>query len=243
MRSAYPDRDWDGRDGQTGPEGRDEGLFEAVMSSLEDYDRRIADREAEAKELSDLLVTDPRAAGLLSAWASGGDPMSFLLEEFGDEFRDALESDEGRARYLESYNKWLERRAKDKAGDEEREANFARSLDAIDAFGEANNLSDQQRVELLGRVNKIACDVIEGVYTEETLKAVHDAMNHDNDVAVAREEGAISGRNERIRQAMRDSKGPAGMPPSLGGQGSAVEERERPRRRSKASEMFGIGGQ
>lgn len=225
-REKYPDMDFSA-------EG---ALEDRIMEDLDGYDGRMKKYDENSKRLTDLFASDPRSAAFLNAWASGEDPVKFMLENFGDEFKAALDSPEGRDAFLESHNKWLEKRAKDKKLNEERDANFDRSMEILEEWRKKNNLTESQAVEVFMKIHKMASDVVDGIYTEEYFDMAKKAMNYDNDVAAAREDGEVSGRNAKIEERLKETAKEGVMPPALGGQGAGAPEQTR----RKRSNMWGL---
>ena len=72
---------------------------EAYYGALNgEFDRMEASDNAQ-RELGEVLARDPRSAGFLMRLKSGGNPMEYLIEQYGDDFRDAL-NDEEKAKEL-----------------------------------------------------------------------------------------------------------------------------------------------
>ena len=61
------------------------------------------------RELGDLLASDPRSAGFLMVMRKGGNPVEYLIENYGDDFKAALESEEGKNKFSEAFSKYMER--------------------------------------------------------------------------------------------------------------------------------------
>lgn len=205
-----------------------EGQLESrILEDLDVFDAERAryDKLKEATDkMTDLFASDARSAALLNAWASGEDPIKFMLENFGDDFKAALESPEGQQAFLESHNKWLEKRAKDKELATQRDENFNKSMQVLEDWRTKNNLTEEQAVEVFMKIHQTGADVVDGIYTEDAFDMARKAMNYDNDINSAKVEGQIEGRNERIREMLREDARSASNPPTLGGQGAPAPE-------------------
>lgn len=195
----------------------DEVLSAKIVEELDGFDGRM-------NKLVELFNKDPRTAEMLNVWATGGDPLKFLLETFGDDFRNALESEEGMNAFVDSHNKWLERQASDRKAKEDRDINFRQSLEALDAFKAEHNLSEQQAIDVFMKVHQIGANVIDGIYTPEDYLMAYRAMNYDNDIQAARSEGEIEGRNTRIEEHLRREDTIDELPPAVPGSGTTSEE-------------------
>ena len=238
LRNRYmeknPDKDYSG-------ENAEDALVADVLAELEDYDARSGEFEEGRKQsqnMVDLFNRDPRTSKFMLALASGeGNPIDYLLDIFGPELFDALQSEEGRAKLVESNNKWLEKKASEESTMQSRMDNYEKSINDLVAFASEKGLSDEQSVEIFEKVNQIGFDAIEGVYTRESFQMAYDAMHYATDVETARKEGERDGRNTRIEEKLKKVSKPAEIPPTVGGQGSGISEKKP---KAKRSDMFGL---
>ena len=227
----YPDRDFAGEDAVN-------AIDDEVIAELEAFDAELEGYKANDKKIKDLFNSDPRSANFMVSWmAGGGNPIQYLLEIFGPELQEALESEEGRAKIVDSTNKWLERKATEEAGEAERMANYEQSVNDLVAFASEKGISDEQAMKVFEKVNQIGFDVIEGKYTREAYEMAYNAMNYASDVETARKEGEVAGKNAKIEEKLAKVEKPIDMPPSVGGQGAAVPETPREK---KSNNMFGL---
>ena len=130
LSGRYPDRQFTGQDGIDAQDVMDDSTEELFG----EYEARENEYNTHSKRLNDLFASDARIAGLFMRWAEGGNIMEHLIEEFGDEFLDALGSEEGKAKFLDAQNRWLDKVSKNKAADEEAQANFQKSIETLNAF-------------------------------------------------------------------------------------------------------------
>ena len=225
LRSRYaeknPDKDYSG-------ENAEDALVADVLAELEGYDARLGEFEESRKQsekMVELFNRDPRSSRFMLALASGeGNPIDYLLDIYGPDLLDALQSEEGRAKVVDSNNKWLERKASEESTMQARMDNYEKSIGDLAAFASEKGLSDEQAVAIFEKVNQIGLDAIEGVYTRESFEMAYNAMNYAGDVEKARKEGERDGRNERIEEKLKKVSKPADMPPTVGGQGTGVTE-------------------
>lgn len=215
-------------DKEYGSENADDALVADILAELEDYDARAGEFEEgreQSQKMVDLFNRDPRSSRYLLALASGeGNPIDYLLDIYGPDLLDALQSEEGRAKIVESNNKWLEKKASEESTMQGRMDNYAKSIDDLVAFASEKGLSDEQAVAIFEKVNQIGFDAIEGIYSRESFQMAYDAMNYKTDVEQARKEGERDGRNEKIEERLKKVTKPADMPPTVGGQGAGVAE-------------------
>lgn len=219
--SKDPAKDYSG-------ENAEDALVADVLAELEGYDARLGEFEegkAQSQKMVDLFNRDPRSSRFLLALASGeGNPIDYLLDIYGPDLLDALQSEEGRAKVVDSNNKWLERKASEESTMQARMDNYEKSIGELASFASERGLSDEQAVAIFEKVNQIGFDAIEGVYSRESFEMAYNAMNYSSDVEKARKEGERDGRNERIEEKLKKVAKPADMPPTVGGQGAGVAE-------------------
>lgn len=219
--SKYPDKEYSG-------ENAEDALVADVLAELEDFDARAGEFEegrAQSQKMVDLFNRDPRSSRYLLALASGeGNPIDYLLDIYGPDLLEALQSEEGRAKIVESNNKWLEKKAAEESTMQGRMDNYEKSINDLAAFASEKGLTDEQAVGIFEKVNQIGFDAIEGIYTRESFEMAYNAMNYAGDVEKARKEGERDGRNERIEEKLKKVTKPADMPPTLSGQGAGVAE-------------------
>lgn len=232
--SKFPEKEYGG-------ENAEDALVSDVLEELEGFDARLSEFEegrAQSQKMVDLFNRDPRSSKFMIALASGeGNPIDYLLDIYGPDLLDALQSEEGRAKVVESNNKWLEKKASEESTMQGRMDNYEKSINDLAAFASEKGLSDEQAVAIFEKVNQIGFDAIEGIYSRESFQMAYDAMNYATDVETARKEGERDGRNERIEEKLKKVAKPADMPPTVGGQGAGVKEKKP---QPKKVDMFGL---
>ena len=84
----------------------------------------------------------------------------------------------------------------------------------------------EQKRDVMLRLLAITFNGMENKYNAEDFDLAYNAINHDTDVAAARAEGEVAGRNEKIAAARRDRNASVAMPPApIGSQGGRARER------------------
>ena len=210
MREDYPDADF----------ADDEDFYDKIISERGKY--KTTDEQA--SKLREAFIKDPRIAGLLNFAKEGGNPISFLIEQYGDEFRDALEDPDKAEELAEAHKKYLEKVAKTKESEEISAANAQQSADALNALQSEYNLTDEEVLDIFKTASQYALDATTNLYTKDFLVAILRAKNYDKDVESATMEGEVRGRNARIEEHLKKQK-PANVPPTLTGNsgGKATE--------------------
>lgn len=225
MSSKYPDKVFDG-------ENATDDLDELVASELESNAAELETSRANNKKLVDLMNRDPRHARYIMRMMTeeGANPLVVMMEIYGPDLMEALQSEEGKEMMSKATEKYLETKASEEAGEAERMANYENSIKEIAAFAQENGLTDEQAVAVFEKINQIGFDVIDGKISRETMQMAYDAMNFGTAVETARKEGERDGRNAKIEEKLAKVKTPVDMPPAVGGQGATMPE-PKPRKR------------
>lgn len=214
MREDYPDSDF----------ADDDDFYDKLISERGKY----KSTEEQAGKLREAFVKDPRIAGLLNFAKEGGNPIIYLIEQYGDEFRDALEDPDKAEEFGEAHKKYQEKVAKTKELEEVSATNLQTTAGVLDALQSEFKLTDDEVLDIFQTASQYALDATTNLYTKEYLTAILRAKNYDKDVESAAMEGEVRGRNERIEETLRKQK-PANVPPTLTGNsgGKATEAPKR----------------
>lgn len=142
------------------------------------------------------------------------------------------EGEEGYEDYQASYNEKLEKAKKMSEQQALIDKNEEESIARIDAFAEAKGLSEEQKNELLDKINAGFVDMLHKIVSDNVLEAFYKDMVFDGEVSSAEQAGQVKGRNEAIEQ-MRGKAAVAqagdGVPaPSKGGEAIRPEKKENP---------------
>lgn len=213
----------------------EDAYYDALSGEFDRIDRS----DKAQRELGDLLAKDPRSAGFLMVLKDGGNPMEFLIEQYGDDFRDAL-NDKAKAKELASaFAKYTERKANEQAMAEQAESNLQSMLDELDAAQKDGSFKDEDATKAYdylygegGLLDRILTNEIKKDDWLMLMKAAnYDAMlaDADNRVTEARTEGEITGRNANIDLQKRKREKATKMPSSVksaGGGGVSESRRD-----------------
>lgn len=223
MAGLYPDRNFAGENGENGENGA-EILDQAILETLDGLTSSRDEYTAKNKALADLFYNDPLSAEFVQKWMETGDPRTALVETFGDDLKD-LATEEGRGRFPEALNSWRSRKAENDRLSEEADANWSKTLEDLEAWGNENGLSVDQKVEVITRLFDITAGGLMKKFEPSDFEMVWKVMNYDTNLSNARQEGEVAGRNAKIEENRRRRQAAGMMPPSLNGQGSPAVER------------------
>lgn len=209
----------------------DESLYGQINDDYDSYENELQGLRDEEGKLTNLMNSDPRSARFLHAWMEGGDPLTALVREYGDDFMEQLQDPEKQEALAQASKEFAERTAKNKEYEDQYQANMQQTLADIDAVQQEDGLSDEDIDAAMGFLLQVMKDGLLGKFTPESIRMALGAIHHDEDVAQAGEDGEIRGRNTTIREKLRRGKQGDGMP-SMGGRNRTPQK--------KAQSIFGI---
>lgn len=196
----------------------EEAVFGAINDDYDESDEYRTSNEASNKRVLDILERDGRAGQFFVEMINGKDPLIAMIEEYGPDFRVALEDPEKAEEIAEANKKYREKILKSKELETEAEANLQASLDALDAAQSESGVSD----EVITKVTELYAQIVRDAIVDKVDKATWDmlikAVNYDADVADAEHMGEVRGKNTRIDEFKRKVTQSDAMPPALGGQ-------------------------
>lgn len=222
-KEKFPDRNFEPQDGQNEQNGQ--ALEQALIEMLDESNGKINEYTEMNNRMLDLFMGDPQSSEFLNRWAETGDPRAALVEVFGDDLAE-LASEEGRGKFSEGLASWRKRKSDNDNLAKEAEQNWNKSLEDLEEWGNANGLSQEQKVAVLMKLVQIAADGLQNKYSTEDFDMALKVMNFDSAVQTAREEGEVAGRNAKIRAEKKGRSAGQVMPSIKGGQGLRVKEPE-----------------
>lgn len=205
LKSRYPDREFVDDEAMYGQAGED---YDAYENELSGY------RERESK-LEELFAKDPKNAQFLADMAAGKDPWIVVIERLGtDGITELLNDPEKKAAYEEANKRYAERLAKEKEIEAEYDRNMEESQRVREELDAVHGVEAVDAA--LGVIDQMTKDAIMGKVTKEAVEMAMKIVNRDADLANARSEGEIAGRNAKIEERMRRQQTGDGMP-QMGG--------------------------
>ena len=203
LRERYPDKKFED----------DEEIYGAISDDYDQYEQELGGYKEREKTLSDMFAADERSAQFLNDWRNGEDPVLGLVRTFGIEIKDVLDDPDMQEQIAEANKEYVERISKSKKLDEEYEQNMDVTLETLRLFQSERGMTDAQIDAVMDILLNIVTDGVMGKFSVETLDMACKAINHDEDVANATEEGEIAGRNSKVVERLRKSnKGDGTVP-------------------------------
>lgn len=203
---------------------------EAYYGALNGEFDRVEKSDAAQKQLGEVLARDGRSAGFLMVLKNGGNPVEYLIENYGEDFRDALNDEEKAKEFSAAFAKNMEKRAESDKLRAEAEANMQTMLDALDAAQADGSFADDEAAKAFeylyadgGLLDRILVNDIKKEDWMMLMKAAkYDDMikENENKVAEARTEGEIAGRNANIDIQKKKKSQVKAMPSDVPSNGS-----------------------
>lgn len=215
IREKYPDRQYED----------DEALFGQIYDDYDDYDKRISGYQEREGKLSEMFGSDPKSAAFFMKWKNGGDPAVELVRMFGSDIADAQNDPERMDAIAEANKEFVAAVAKEKELTDEYKSNLAATIKSIEDYQQSNGVSDEQMDAAMALLAGIVKDGILGKFTPENIDMAMKAINHDEDVANAGDEGEIRGKNARIEERLRKQQAGDGIPVLGGNSGTQKPKR------------------
>lgn len=211
LRKKYPEKRFED----------DEEIYGTISDDYDQYEQELGGYKEREKTLSDMFAADERSAQFLNDWRNGEDPVVGLVRTFGIEIKDVLDDPEMQDKIAEANKEYVERVAKSKKLDEEYERNMEATLETLRQFQAERGMSDEEIDAAMDFLLGVVKDGVMGKFGAETLDMACKAIRHDEDVAMASEEGEVAGRNSKITESLRRSKKGDGTAPLSGKNGEA----------------------
>lgn len=230
-KSKKPELNWD--------DDNDNDVDGMAADELDAYDKDMEAYKTRDKELNDLFEKEPRTAKIIAEWAHGKDPIENLIETFGDDFTEAIQSPEGKEKFKIALEKWRTGKNAEEEHKKVYDKNIAETAQTIVSFADEKGIDDDKMNEIVLKAHQLGSDVLDGKYSTELLEMIYRAGDYDRAVAEAKEEGRITGKNEKIKNELRTSQSKTGLPPTVGDQNDVMGEGEKTKPNVGKIDMFG----
>lgn len=218
LKAKYPDKEF----------VDDEALFGQINEDYDGYDQELSAYRDREKKLSDLFASNPRSAAFLTGWVNGEDPLVGLIRKFGDDFKAALEDPEKQEELAAANKEYAERIAKEKEYEDMYQKNMDTTYSNIEQVQQEDGLSDDDIDNAMTFLISIMKDGIIGLFSTDSIRMAVKALKHDNDVALADQEGEIRGRNTKIEEKLRKNGRSDGTANLAGKNGGGSNPRNMP---------------
>lgn len=145
-------------------------------------------------------------------------PLVWLVEN-GIDVKAALDDPDVMAEVDEKFKNWQQQQVDGEQAKQAEDAAIDGSLQALASVQQEYGLSDEQFDRLWEQFwDEVFAPAFKGEVSKETWVAMVHAMNYDGDMANAREEGVMQGRNEKQANRLKTYEEQQ-VPPTFGGGG------------------------
>lgn len=226
MKTRYPDHDFDTEEGENGTDSTTR-LEQSIIDALNEDEKRTKDygeMETEVNKLKNIFAKTPRSNTFLDVLAKTGDPSKAIYSAYGKDAFDAFLDGDASEFIAKVEAEDAKMRSDNEEFEKEKEANLSASFAALDEWGNKKGLDEDAKVQTFMRFYEILSDALVGKYSEDLFEMGWKADHYDEDVANARHEGEVDGRNANIKEKYRKRSEVDNMPPSLMGQGVREDE-------------------
>lgn len=200
----------------------DEALFGAIEEDYNNASNKAKEYEDTDAKIVDLFNRDPRIGNLfVEVIKNGKNPLLYLIEQYGDDFKDALEDEELAQQLADANAKYLERQAKDKAMQAEAEQNLQQSLKNLDDAQAELGASDEDATAAFEAFANMMDDANVDKVSKETWMLFLKGNTYDSAVAKADREGEVRGTLNKFDQIKNKKTVPQDMPADLNAMNSA----------------------
>lgn len=196
------------------------------MTGLEDY--RSKNEEAN-QVIMDVLDAEPVLAKIIQDISIGATFREAIARHIDVEDLQAMEGDPD----FESWNKNKQARQEEKAAREkwgkDIDANREFSKAEIMEFAKENGMTPEQIISFAQGLDDMLTNLYQGKLDRGTLSRLKKAYDYDQAVADAKEEGEVSGRNQKIVSQVSTAKSGDGLPKLAAGD-TSMEDPEMPKK-------------
>ena len=207
LKKKYPDKEY----------ADDEALFGQINDDYDEYDNKLSGYEERESKLTNMLSHDPHSAQFITDMARGKDPWTSLISRIGiDGVKEMLEDPTKMDEYSASNKEYIDRMAKQKGLEEEWEKNMKSTLAMLEQKQQELGLTDEQIDAAADWINEVTNDAVIGIIKPDTIDMALKAINHDADIAQAREQGEIAGKNTKAEAKLRKPQRTDGIPTLAG---------------------------
>ena len=237
FKKSHPDYSYKEGDGENGLDG----LFGLIADDFDRADEEDRKRRERDEAMNKLFDEQPESAELFRRWAKGeGNPFDDIIDNYSDIIEEGIQSPSAKERLKKAREERSRREAENKEADKAYEKNISETFSkSLREFADENGLSDEEAAAVFLEARDRVNNAIDGIYGKDFFQMIHDGKRYGKDVARAREEGEVTGRNAKIKAELRKGQSSRRGAPALGGAGGSSEEGNEPQK-PKVLPMFGI---
>lgn len=182
---------------------------------------------------------DPEEVAILLDYMEGMPLLAAIRKHKGDEALTIKEGDEGWEAYQEAGKARKADRERYEQMMNEVETNMQATLEEFNSWAEKSQLDDEQKGKIWESMQSDLDNMSRGKFTKEMFERYFKALNYQNDVEGAHEQGKAEGKNEAIEAEQKRMAG-SGLPGMSAGNVQEREQPEKPEANGTATFLKGI---
>lgn len=192
---------------------------EARYGAMNEDADALSRYEEDGKALSEMFDQNRWLAAMAMDLRKNPDmsPIEWMAKQ-GIDIGAAMQDEEMGKKVAQQIADFQQKKADEESHEKELVENLKKSADAMEPLG----LDEDARAELWEKFFKVIGDAENGTVTTETWQLFKNAQSYDADIASAREQGMMRGRNEKIQNKVKRSER-TDVPPSLSTNGGAQQ--------------------
>jgi hypothetical protein len=168
--------------------------------------------EAAANKLAEGIKKYPAMAGVFGSMAEGKHPLHAIVSGFGKDVMDMDPESEEFANIVKSQDEYSRKQEDLGKSDKEFHKNMEESGKVFQEFAESKQMDDKAFSDWFQKFYEyFGVPILSGAYNLEVLQKADDAMNHDDHVAQAQQDGIQAGvvatKNAKIIAKNKDMGG------------------------------------
>lgn len=184
---------------------------EARYGAMNEDADALSAYEENGRALSDMFDKNRWLAAMAMDMSKNPDmsPIEWMASQ-GIDVEAALKDEDTAKKVAQQIADFQQKKADEDNHEKELMDNLKRSADAMADLG----LDDDGKADLWEKFFRVVSDAEDGIVSSDTWMLFRNAQSYDDDVASAREEGMMQGRNEKIQNKVRKAE-KSEVPPSL----------------------------
>lgn len=190
---------------------------EARYGAMNEDADALSAYEENGRALSDMFDKNRWLAAMAMDMSKNPDmsPIEWMASQ-GIDVQAALNDENTAKKVAQQIADFQQKKADEDNHEKELMENLKHSADAMADLG----LDDDGKADLWEKFFRVVSDAEDGIVSADTWMLFKNAQSYDDDVASAREEGMMQGRNEKIQNKVRKAE-KSEVPPSLSTNGGA----------------------
>lgn len=184
---------------------------EARYGAMNEDADALSAYEENGRALSDMFDKNRWLAAMAMDMSKNPDmsPIEWMASQ-GIDVQAALDDENTAKKVAQQIADFQQKKADEDNHEKELMENLKHSADEMNSLG----LDDDGKADLWEKFFRVVSDAEDGIVSADTWKLFKNAQSYDDDVASAREEGMMQGRNEKIQNKVRKAE-KSEVPPSL----------------------------